>query len=100
MNFQQCISISVTILSFSSVIRLNMKDTYFLGVTIAATICLLGMISVANSAECSNWERPQLTANYTPQGQVVFEAGMDTYVTGNMSSSKVLIAGTVNRKFN
>lgn len=44
------------------------------------------------AAECSNWEAPSLTANYTPLGEVTFMAGMDTYETGNMNSSKVLIA--------
>jgi hypothetical protein len=44
------------------------------------------------SAECNNWERPVLNANYTPMGKIVMSAGMDTYETGNPNSSKILIA--------
>lgn len=63
-------------------------------IAFAAGIALIVLnFNLSFAAECSNWEAPQLTANYTPQGQVVFAAGMDTYETGPRNASKVLIAG-------
>jgi len=61
---------------------------------IAAVLVVVALCNfeLCSAAECSNWEQPVLTANYTPQGQVVFAAGMDTYETGDRNSTKVLIA--------
>lgn len=70
---------------------------FLIKLTITLLAGIVFLLQKSSAAECSNWEKPVLTADYTPQGNVVFSAGMDTYETGNSSSTKVLIAGTKNK---
>jgi len=57
---------------------------------VALTLVTLN-VEFSFGAECSNWEPPQLTVNYQAQGNVIDVAGMDTYETGSLNATKVLI---------
>lgn len=59
-------------------------------------ILLLGFLhgniaGLTRQADCSNIEKPTLTSAYTPLGDVVMTAGMDTYETGDRNLTTMLI---------
>jgi len=73
-----------------------MRLSYQFALTVAlstSTFFILNFESIS-AIECSNWQPPVLSANYSPRGVVVQSAGMDTYETGPSNASSALIAGT------
>ncbi len=56
-------------------------------------LVFLAAIASISALECSNWAKPVLTPNYTPKGQNLLVADMDTYETGDPLAKKILICG-------